>query len=136
MDAFASLIGKPAPIAAATGSSIKYALLAPAASADSWIALLSTGVAPEGTQITIVGLIKLLLLWTFLIKCLIISSAISKSAMTPSLSGRIARIVPGVFPTIVLASKPTAKISFFVPSSVSVIATTDGSFKRIPLPFT
>ena len=48
----ASVTGKFAPIAAAIGSSIRYTLLAPAASADSCIALLSTAVAPDGTHIT------------------------------------------------------------------------------------
>ena len=55
IDPVGSATGRPAPIAAATGSSIKYTFLAPAASADSLIALLSTFVAPEGTQITICG---------------------------------------------------------------------------------
>ena len=53
IDPVGSATGNPAPIAAATGSSIKYTLRAPAASADSLIALLSTFVAPVGTQITI-----------------------------------------------------------------------------------
>ena len=56
MDPVGSATGSPAPIAAATGSSIKNTLLAPAASADSRIARLSTFVEPEGTQITICGL--------------------------------------------------------------------------------
>ena len=43
-------------IAAATGSSIIYTFRAPAASADSLIALLSTFVAPDGTHTTICGL--------------------------------------------------------------------------------
>jgi len=37
-----------------------------------------------------------------------ISSVTSKSAITPSLSGRIAEIVPGVRPSMRLASIPTA----------------------------
>ena len=37
-----------------------------------------------------------------------ISSVTSKSAITPSFSGRIAEIVPGVRPSIRLASIPTA----------------------------
>ena len=51
----ASFTGKPAPIAAAIGSSMRNTCLAPARSADSRIALLSTCVAPYGTQITILG---------------------------------------------------------------------------------
>ena len=53
IDPVGSATGSPAPIAAATGSSIRNTLLAPAASADSLIALLSTFVAPVGTHITI-----------------------------------------------------------------------------------
>jgi hypothetical protein len=45
-------------------------------------------------------------------KCLIISSATSKSAMTPSRSGRIASIEPGVRPSISLASSPMASTRF------------------------
>ncbi len=48
----ASSIGSPAPIAAATGSSIIIAFLAPAASVASITALFSTVVASAGTLIT------------------------------------------------------------------------------------
>src|SRR3546814_2499155 len=41
-------------------------------------------------------------------KCLIICSAISMSAITPSRKGRIASIESGVLPIISLASSPTA----------------------------
>ena len=58
-------------------------------------------------------------------KCLIISSVTTKSAITPSLSGLTADIFPGVLPSIVLASSPTAKTDFFPLSSI--IATTDAS---------
>ena len=130
----ASDIGKFAPIAAAIGSSINWTLLAPAASALSWIAFLSTGVEPVGTQIKILGFAKVLPLWTFLIKCLIISSVTIKSAITPSLKGLIAWIFPGVLPSIVFASSPTAKTCFF--PAWSTIATTEGSFNTTPWPFT
>jgi hypothetical protein len=50
----------------------------------------STAVEPDGTQMITSGLAKLRRLCTFRMKCLIISSATSKSAMTPSRSGRIA----------------------------------------------
>ncbi len=56
----------------------------------------------------------------------------SKSAMTPSLSGLIAAIVPGVRPSIRFASAPTACTS---PVRWS-IATTDGSLRTIPRPRT
>ena len=130
----ASEIGKPAPIAAAMGSSISLTFLAPAAKAESWIALRSTGVEPVGTQIRILGLAKDLFLWTFFIKCFIISSVTTKSAITPSLSGLTAVIFPGVLPNIVLASSPTARTDF-LPFS-SIIATTEGSLRTIPSPFT
>ena len=103
------------PIAAAIGSSINCTLLAPAAKALSWIALRSTGVEPVGTQIKILGFAKVLPLCTFLIKCLIISSVTIKSAITPSLKGLIALMFPGVLPSIVFASSPTANTFFFPP---------------------
>ena len=56
----------------------------------------------------------------------------SKSAITPSLSGRIAEIVPGVRPSIRFASTPTACTS---PERWS-IATTDGSERTMPRPRT
>ena len=68
-------------------------------------------------------------------KCLIIASAISKSAITPSFIGLIASILPGVRPSIDLASLPTAKTDLLFLLSVA-IATTEGSFKIIPFPFT
>ena len=62
IDPVASDIGRPAPIAAAIGSSINWTFLAPAARAESCIAFLSTGVDPVGTQIKILGFAKALLL--------------------------------------------------------------------------
>ena len=50
----------------------------------SWIARRSTAVEPEGTQMITCGLAKLRRVCTWRMKCLIISSATSKSAMTPS----------------------------------------------------
>ena len=52
----ASETGRPAPIAAAIGSSIRKTWLAPAASADSLIARRSTWVEPQGTQMMMRGL--------------------------------------------------------------------------------
>ena len=112
-----SVIGMPAPIAAAIGSAIRPAFRAPADKTDCLIARFSTGVAPWGTQTIIFGLVNVVLLCTFLMKYLIISSAVSKSAITPSLIGRMASIEPGVRPNINLASSPTAK-TFFFPSFV------------------
>ena len=129
-----SVTGRPAPIAAAIGSSISQTLRAPALSADSWMARRSTAVEPDGTQTTICGWAKRRRLCTLRMKCLIISSATSKSAMTPSRSGRIAWMLPGVRPSIILASSPTAS-TWRLPLCV-VSATTEGSFRTMPRPFT
>src|SRR6266478_5632062 len=50
----------------------------------------STAVEPDGTQTMICGVAKLRRLCTLRMKCLIISSVTSKSAMTPSRNGRMA----------------------------------------------
>ncbi len=73
-------------------------------------------------------------LCTLRMKCLIISSATSKSAMTPSRIGRIASMLPGVRPSIILAALPTSSTCFLPP--LFMIATTEGSFSTIPRPFT
>ena len=67
-------------------------------------------------------------------KCLIISSATSKSAMTPSRKGRMASMLPGVRPTICLASSPTARTC--LRPRLWLIATTDGSLRTMPRPLT
>ncbi len=59
-------------------------------------------------------------------------SVTSKSAMTPSLSGRTATMFPGVRPIIRLASIPTATIWPVLVFS----ATTDGSLSTMPRPRT
>ena len=126
-----SATGRPAPIAAAIGSSIRYAWRAPAESVASSTARFSTPVTPEGTHTTTRGCAKRC--WcTFWMKCRSICSVTSKSAMTPSFSGRIAEIVPGVLPSMRFASTPTACTS---PVRWS-IATTDGSESTIPRPRT
>src|ERR671935_658391 len=123
--------GRPAPIAAAIGSSIRYACLAPALSVASSTARFSTPVTPDGTHTTTRGCAKRC--WcTFWMKWRSICSVTSKSAMTPSFSGRIAEIVPGVRPSIRFASTPTACTS---PERWS-IATTEGSDSTIPRPRT
>src|SRR5271168_697199 len=53
-----------------------------------------------------------------------------KSAITPSFMGRIATMLPGVRPSISLASLPTASTS----PVVLLIATIDGSLTTIPFP--
>src|SRR5262249_2603739 len=62
-------------------------------------------------------------------------SVISKSAITPSRSGRIAVIEPGVRPTIRLASAPIARMRR-EPRVSRWTATTEGSLQMIPSPFT
>ena len=52
----ASDTGRPAPMAAAIGSSIRYTSVAPAPSADSRMARRSTWVEPQGTQMMMRGL--------------------------------------------------------------------------------
>ncbi len=60
----------------------------------------------------------------------------SKSAMTPSFMGRIAKMLPGVRPSISLASLPTAR-TFLGPTVRGLLtATTEGSLATIPCPFT
>ena len=113
IDPVGSAIGIPAPIAAAIGSAINPAFLAPALNTLSRIARFSTGVAPYGTQTIILGLDIFDLALALRMKCFIISSAATKSAITPSLIGLIASIEPGVLPSINLASSPTARTSFF-----------------------
>ena len=123
--------GRPAPMAAAIGSSIKYAWRAPADRHASSTARFSTPVTPDGTQTTTRGCAQRF--WcTFWMKCRSISSVTSKSAITPSFSGRMALIVPGVRPSMRLASIPTACTS---PVRES-IATTLGSLSTMPRPRT
>ena len=129
-----SVTGRPAPMAAAIGSSISSTLRAPAPSALSWMARRSTAVEPEGTQMMTSGLEKRRRLCTRRMKCLIISSATSKSAMTPSRSGRTAEMLPGVRPSICLASSPTASTCFL--PRTSALATTLGSASTTPRPLT
>ena len=50
-----SWIGRPAPMAAAIGSSIRYTSRAPACMAESRTARFSTCVIPEGTPMTMRG---------------------------------------------------------------------------------
>ena len=99
-----SWMGSPAPIAAAMGSSIRYTSRAPACMAESRTARFSTWVMPEGTPITMRGRTSVWRRCTLLMKWCSIFSVTSKSAMTPSLSGRMAVMLPGVRPSMALAS--------------------------------
>ena len=124
-----SLTGRPAPIAAAIGSSMRRAQRAPAFRAASRTARFSTSVTPDGMPSSIRGRgIMPTRSWTRRTKYLIISSVTSKSLITPSRSGRIAMMLAGVRPTIRFASAPTARTRFVFAS----IATTDGSLMTIP----
>ncbi|MQM36208.1 hypothetical protein KBTX_00189 [wastewater metagenome] len=131
----ASSTGMFAPIAAAIGSSTRKTSRAPAPAADSLIARRSTWVEPQGTHTSTRGLgLKNRASCTFLMKFCSIFSVTVKSAITPSLSGRTARILPGVRPSMSLASWPTAAMCFGPPSRSWRIATTDGSLSTMPWP--
>src|SRR5829696_3080486 len=98
------------------------------------MARFSTSVIPLGTAMTTRGRGRKSdrRLCTLRMKCLSIFSVTSKSAMTPSLRGRMATMLPGVRPSIRLAAEPTA-------TTLSVLvsmATTEGSESTIPCPFT
>ena len=84
-----------------------------APSADSRIARRSTWVDLPGTQISTRGLgCRKLLSCTLLMKYCSIFSQTLKSAITPSFIGRMAAILPGVRPSMRLASVPTATTLF------------------------
>src|SRR5437867_3958692 len=68
--------------------------------------------------------------WALRMKCCSIFSVTLKSAITPSFKGRMATMLPGVRPSMSLASRPTASIS---PVSL-LMATIEGSLTTIPLP--
>ena len=108
-----SMIGRPAPIAAAIGSSMRQAPRAPAFRAASWTARFSTSVTPEGMPSSIRGRgIDAEPVVHPLTKYCSIRSVTSKSEMTPSRSGRTATMLAGVRPTIRLASAPMARTSW------------------------
>ena len=121
--------GRPAPIAAAIGSSISRAQRAPALRAASRTARFSTSVTPDGMPRSMRGRgINPTRSCTLFTKYLIICSVTSKSLITPSRSGRTAMIEAGVRPTIRFASAPMARTRLVLAS----IATTDGSEMTIP----
>ena len=130
-----SVIGSPAPMAAAMGSSIRNTSRAPADSADSRTARFSTWVMPDGTAMMIRGRTKVRRLCTLWMKWRSMASVTSKSAMTPSRIGRMATMLPGVLPSIFLASMPTASTRLLA-RLLMLTATTEGSLRTMPLPFT
>ena len=124
-----SLTGRPAPIAAAIGSSIRRAQRAPLLRAASRTARFSTSVTPDGMPMSMRGrAISPTRSWTRSTKYLIICSVTSKSLMTPSRSGRTAMMLAGVRPTMRFASAPMARTRLVRAS----MATTEGSLMTIP----
>ena len=77
---------------------------APALRLASRTARRSTSVTPEGMQMTTRGRLNMLLPQAFLMKICSMLDAMSKSAITPSFSGRTATMLPGVRPMTSLAS--------------------------------
>ena len=72
---------------------------------------------------------------TMRMNCLSICSVTVKSAITPSFIGRMASILPGTFPNIILASLPTAAIVILPLGPPSWrMATTEGSSRTMPFP--
>ena len=99
-------------------------------SAESFTARFSTCVTSDGIPMMIRGRTMVLRLCALRMKWLSIFSVISKSAMTPSFMGRMATMLPGVRPSISLASRPTAS-TFPV---TLLTATMEGSETTMPLP--
>ncbi len=67
-DPRASITGRPMPIPAAIGSSIRYTRRAPARSAEWITARRSTAVIPTGTAITTCGFTRRRPSWTLVMK--------------------------------------------------------------------
>ena len=68
-------------------------------------------------------------------KCCNIFSVTVKSAITPSFSGRMAWMLPGVRPSMLFAALPTAAMLLPLPCPRPCrMATTDGSLRTIPVP--
>ena len=90
---------------------------------------------PVGTQIMMRGRTSRRELLTLEMKCRSMASVTSKSAMTPSFMGRMATMLPGVRPSIFLASVPTASTTL-PPRESRLTATTEGSESMMPEPLT
>ncbi len=119
----------PAPMAAATGSSIRQILRIPAALTASTTARFSTSVILQGTLTTTRGITTRPAL-IFLRYTEIRYRARSKSEITPPESGWETRIRAEVRPTMAYASLPVATTAFVS----AFTATTAGSFRTIPFP--
>ena len=90
---------------------------------------------PVGTQMMMRGRTRRRELCTLEMKCLSMASVTSKSAMTPSFMGLMATMLPGVRPSMRLASLPTAS-TLLVPRLSFFTATTLGSLRTMPCPLT
>ena len=105
MEPVGSATGRPAPIAAAIGSSMMFTRFAFAFSAASLTARLSTAVTPDGMQMITLAFVPgkepFSALWMNSWSIVVVTS---KSAITPSFRGRTATIEPGVLPITSLAS--------------------------------
>ena len=132
MQPVGSVVGRPAPMAAAIGSSTMSTGRAPAWSAASCTARRSTAVTPDGMQMMTRARANILPCMALRMNSCNKMVVVSKSAMTPSFSGRTATMEPGVRPMTSFASFPT-----YLARSVWVLtATTDGSRMIIPFPRT
>ena len=119
----------PAPIAAATGCSIRYTREAPACKPASMTARSSNSDTSGGTQINKLGR-NMLLPCARLKKARAIAPVISQSVITPPRTGRTASSASGVRPSISRAFSPTLTTCPFLRCT----ATTDGSRNTIPFP--
>src|SRR5437763_15067842 len=105
-----SWIGRPAPIAAASGSSTSATSRAPADAAASSTARRSTSVMADGTHTSTRGFVSLLMPTRFRMSR-IIRCVMSKSVIAPCRSGRTATTFAGVRPIMSHASSPMARTS-------------------------
>ena len=119
------------PMAAAIGSSRIYTSLAPMPLTTWSTARFSTSVTPLGTPTTTRKFLIFFAERAFWMNARSISAVLSKSEITPSCSGRTTEMFCGAFPSIFLASMPTASVTFLRSS----VAMTDGSLTMMPLPF-
>ena len=129
-----SVIGSPAPMAAAMGSSMRNASRAPADMVASNTARFSTSVTPLGIPTTTRGRGTGTsdCSWALPMKYSSMAWVISNSEITPSRRGRMAMMLAGVRPTIWRASAPIASARRLLFS----IATQEGSLITMPRPRT
>ena len=122
-------MGRPAPMAAARGSSTSATSRAPADPAASSTARRSTSVMAEGTHTSTRGLVSRLMPTRLRIRR-IIRCVTSKSVMAPWRRGRTATTLAGVRPIMSHASSPIARTS----PVREFMAMTVGSLNTMPSP--